>query len=192
MAAMRIPARYVQGAALLATGLLAGAFGYGAANVVPTFRAVPLDVRLTFHTAMMEVNEPIMQSAMALAILTSFGLAVVSRGLPRLLALAAGAFTVASLLVTVLGNVPLHAHIRKWAATSAPPDHAGILRQWELFHTIRTVTGLAAFVLIIACAVVGARSGQEAHSSWRFSAPVGTSTAILPSTPPAFSALSPR
>ncbi len=154
MAAMRIPARYVHGAALLATGLLAGAFGYGAANVVPTFRAVPLDVRLTFHTAMMEVNEPIMQSAMALAILTSFGLAAVSRGLPRRLALGAGVFTVASLLVTVLGNVPLHAHIRKWAATSAPADHAGILERWELFHTIRTLTGLAAFALIISIAVV--------------------------------------
>ncbi|MEU4406459.1 DUF1772 domain-containing protein [Streptosporangium sp. NPDC023963] len=152
---MRTPARYVHGAALLATGLLAGAFGYGAANVVPTFGTVPLDVRLTFHTAMMEVNEPIMQSAMALAILTSFGLAVVCHGLPRRLALGAGALTVASLLVTVFGNIPLHAHIRRWAAAaSAPAGHTEILQRWELFHTIRTLTALSAFALIISIAVL--------------------------------------
>ncbi|MEU4539199.1 DUF1772 domain-containing protein [Streptosporangium sp. NPDC023825] len=151
---MRTPARYVHGAALLTTGILAGAFGYGAANVVPTFRTVPLDVRLTFHTAMMEVNEPVMQSAMALAILTSFGLAVVCRGLPRRLALGAGALAVASLLVTVFGNVPLHAHIRRWAAASAPAGHSEILQKWELFHTIRTLTALSAFALIIGIAVL--------------------------------------
>ncbi|GII52057.1 hypothetical protein Pth03_04460 [Planotetraspora thailandica] len=150
---MRTRVRHVQGAALLASGLLAGAFGYGAANVVPTFAAVPLDVRLTFHTAMMKVNEPVMQTAMALAILSSFGLAVVSRGLPRRLAIGAGALTLTSLLVTVFGNVPLHAHIRQWAAGSVAEGYAEILQRWETFHTIRTLTALAAFVLIVAIAV---------------------------------------
>ncbi|XVQ88938.1 hypothetical protein ACQP2K_16435 [Microbispora siamensis] len=83
---MGTPLRYIHGAALLATGLLAGAFGYGAASVIPTFGAVPLDVRLTFHTTMMKVNEPIMQTAMALAILTTFGLAIAGRGRVRRLA----------------------------------------------------------------------------------------------------------
>ncbi len=36
----------------------------------------------------------------------------------------------------------------------APADHAGILQRWELFHTIRTLTGLCPFALIIAVAVV--------------------------------------
>jgi uncharacterized membrane protein len=150
---MRTLVRYVQAAALLAAGLLAGAFGYGAANVVPTFGAVPLDVRLTFHTAMMKVNEPVMQSAMALAILSSFGLALVSRGLARRLATGAGALMLTSLLVTVFGNVPLHAHIRQWAATSVADGYAEILQRWEIFHTIRTLTALTAFVLIIIIAV---------------------------------------
>ncbi|WP_431899842.1 anthrone oxygenase family protein [Nonomuraea sp. bgisy101] len=150
---MRTPVRSVQGAALLTTGLLAGAFGYGAANVVPTFAAVPLDVRLTFHTTMMKVNEPVMRSAMALAILTSFGLAVVTRGLSRRLAIGAGALALTSLLVTVFGNVPLHAHIRQWAATSVTPGYVEILQRWELFHTLRTLTAVAAFVLIVSVAV---------------------------------------
>ena len=54
--------RVVGALALLFTGLLAGAFGYGAVNVVQTFKAVPLDVRLTFHTAMMKMNGPVMQT----------------------------------------------------------------------------------------------------------------------------------
>ncbi|MFB4284152.1 MULTISPECIES: DUF1772 domain-containing protein [unclassified Nonomuraea] len=150
---MKSSLQYVQGIALLATGLLAGAFGYGAANVVPTFNAVPLEVRLTFHTAMMKVNEPVMQSAMALAILSSFTLAVMSRGLPRRLAAGAGVLALTSLLVTVFGNIPLHADIREWAATTAPAGYAEILRQWETFHTIRTLTGLAAFASLIILAV---------------------------------------
>ncbi|GII78772.1 hypothetical protein Sru01_37540 [Sphaerisporangium rufum] len=148
---MRIPVRYAQAAATLATGLLAGAFGYGAANVVPTFAAVPLDVRLTFHTAMMKVNEPVMQSAMALAILSTAALAVAERGPARRTAAVAAGLTMTSLLVTVFGNVPLHGHFRRWAATSVVPEgYTGILARWETFHTIRTGTALAAFVLVIA------------------------------------------
>ncbi|MFB9208667.1 anthrone oxygenase family protein [Nonomuraea spiralis] len=151
---MRTAVRYTQGAALVATGLLAGAFGYGAANVIPTFDAVPLDVRLTFHTTMMKVNEPVMQSAMALAILTTFGLAVAGRGRPRLLALGAGGAALASLLITVFGNVPLHAQFRKWAAGPVPSGYAETFQRWELFHTLRTLTALAAFVLIVTAALV--------------------------------------
>ncbi|NUW36211.1 DUF1772 domain-containing protein [Nonomuraea sp. SMC257] len=151
---MRTPVSYIHGAALLATGLLAGAFGYGAANVVPTFDAVPLDVRLTFHITMMKVNEPVMQSAMALAIITTFGLAIAGRDRARRLALGAGALALASLLITLFGNVPLHAHFRKWAAGTVPDGYAEIFQRWELFHTLRTLTALAAFVLIVTAAVV--------------------------------------
>jgi hypothetical protein len=151
---MRTPVRYIHGAALLATGLLAGAFGYGAANVIPTFGAVPLDVRLTFHTTMMKVNEPVMQSAMALAILTTFALAIAGRGWARRLASGAGALALASLLITVFGNIPLHAHFRKWAAGPVPSGYAEVFQRWEMFHTLRTLTALAAFVLIVTVAVV--------------------------------------
>ncbi|MFI7638861.1 anthrone oxygenase family protein [Nonomuraea sp. NPDC049400] len=151
---MRTPVRYLHGGALLATGLLAGAFGYGAANVIPTFGAVPLEVRLTFHTTMMKVNEPVMQSAMALAILTTFGLAIADRSRWRRLAFGAGALALASLLITVFGNIPLHAHFRKWAAGPVPDGYAEIFQQWELFHTLRTLTALTAFVLIVTVVVV--------------------------------------
>jgi uncharacterized membrane protein len=145
--------RSVQGLALLAAGLLAGAFGYGSANIVPTFAAVPLDVRLTFHTAMMKINEPVMQTTMALTILSTLALAVTARGATRPLAAGASALALTSLLVTVFGNVPIHSQIRQWAATSAPAGYMEILRRWEMFHTIRTATALIAFLLLIVAAV---------------------------------------
>ncbi|MDA5285579.1 DUF1772 domain-containing protein [Streptomyces sp. NPDC054904] len=144
---MRI--RLVHALALLATGLLAGAFGYGAANLVPTFRAVPLDMRLSFHAELMRMNGITMQAAMAVSALGSLGLAVLTRGRARLVAGAAGLLTVASFLITRLGNVPINGRIKQWALTSAPADHAEVLGRWELFNTMRTVTAVMAFGLLI-------------------------------------------
>ncbi|GGQ13727.1 hypothetical protein GCM10010140_49840 [Streptosporangium pseudovulgare] len=167
---------------MLATGLLAGAFGYGAANVIPTFGAVPLDVRLTFHTTMMKVNEPVMQSAMALAILTTFGLAITGRGRTRRTALGAGALTLTSLLITVFGNIPLHARFRKWAAGPIPEDYAQVFQRWELFHTLRTLTALAAFMLTILIVTVAGRpagtpASRASGSTRRSSTPTGPTPA---------------
>lgn len=57
----RMRNRLLLGLSLLSTGLLAGAFGYGAANLVPTFNSVPLDMRLDFHTELMKMNGITMQ-----------------------------------------------------------------------------------------------------------------------------------
>ncbi|MGW6704329.1 anthrone oxygenase family protein [Streptomyces sp. NPDC054956] len=141
--------RLLRASALLATGLLAGAFGYGAANLVPTFNAVPLDMRLSFHAELMKMNGITMQAAMAVSTLSSLALAALTRGRSRLLAGAAGLLTFTSFLVTRFGNVPINGRIKEWARTSAPVDHAEILRRWELFNNLRTLTALVAFVLLI-------------------------------------------
>ncbi|MFD9727273.1 anthrone oxygenase family protein [Streptomyces sp. NPDC059072] len=155
--------RLLQGLALIATGLLAGAFGYGAANLVPAFGAVPLDMRLSFHAELMKTNGITMQAAMAASTLGSLALAVVTRGRARLIAGAAGLLTLASFLITRFGNVPINGRIKEWARTSAPPaDHAEILRRWELFNDLRTLTALAAFVLLTALVL-----GRPAASSER-------------------------
>ncbi|WKV72865.1 DUF1772 domain-containing protein [Streptomyces sp. PCS3-D2] len=145
---MRI--RLLQGLALLSTGLLAGAFGYGAANLVPTFNAVPLDMRLSFHAELMKMNGITMQAAMAVSTLSSLALAALTRGRARLIAGTAGLLTLASFLITRFGNVPINGRIKEWAHTSAPVDHTEILRRWELFNNLRTLTAVAAFALLIA------------------------------------------
>lgn len=144
---MRI--RLLQGLALLSTGLLAGAFGYGAANLVPTFNAVPLDMRLSFHAELMKMNGITMQTAMGVSILSSLTLAALTRGRTRLLAGAAGLLALTSLLITRFGNVPINGRIKEWARTSAPTDHVEILRRWETFNDIRTAAALIAFALLI-------------------------------------------
>ncbi|WP_121012000.1 DUF1772 domain-containing protein [Saccharothrix australiensis] len=148
----RFPVRPVTGVALLSTGLLSGAFGYGAVNLVTTFNAVPLDLRLTFHAEIMKVNGPVMQTTMALAALSTLALAVGTRGVPRLLTGAAGVLAVASFLITRFGNVPINGLIKVWAVTSPPADYAAVLQRWEAFNVARTVAALIAFLLVIVVA----------------------------------------
>ncbi|MFH8678466.1 anthrone oxygenase family protein [Streptomyces lydicus] len=143
----------VHGIALLSTGLLAGAFGYGAVNLVPTFHAVPLSMRLSFHAELMKMNGITMQAAMGAAFLSSLALAVLAGGRARLIASAAGLLTLASFLTTRFGNVPINGQIKRWAVTSAPAGHAEILGRWELFNDLRTLTALAAFGLLIVLAL---------------------------------------
>jgi uncharacterized membrane protein len=159
-----MPIRYVTGLALLSAGLLSGAFGYGAVNVQTTFNAVPLDVRLTFHTALMHMNGPVMQTTMALAVLSTAGLTVLSRGVPRYLAGAACLLDLASFLVTLFGNIPINAQIKIWAATTPPSDYRQILDRWEMFNVTRTVTAIVAFTLLI---TLVARSAPAPHPDRR-------------------------
>ncbi|GAA1153712.1 putative membrane protein [Kitasatospora gansuensis] len=153
--------RLLLGLALLATGLLAGAFGYGAANLVPTFNAVPLEMRLSFHAELMKMNGITMQTAMAVSMLSSLALAVLTRGQARLLAGAAAALTLGSFLTTRFGNIPINGRIKEWAVTSAPADHAEILRRWELFNDLRTLTAVVAFVLLIVLALSAGTAAQS-------------------------------
>ncbi|MFG2652115.1 anthrone oxygenase family protein [Streptomyces sp. NPDC048436] len=143
----------VKGIALVSTGLLAGAFGYGAVNLAPTFDAVPIEMRLSFHAELMKMNSPVMQTAMAVSTLSSLVLTFLTRGTARLLAGGATALTAASFLITRFGNVPINADIKKWAVTSAPPNHGEILDRWELFNQLRTGTAVIALVLLSIMAV---------------------------------------
>lgn len=158
---MRI--RLVLGLALLSTGVLAGAFGYGAANLVPTFNAVPLDMRLSFHSQLMQMNGITMQGAMGMSALSALALAAMTRGASRWLAGGAGLLAVASFLITRLGNVPINGRIKSWAASAAPTDHAEILARWETFNHARTGAAFAAFTLLILLSLLPLRRSRSAQ-----------------------------
>lgn len=146
--------------ALVFGGLLAGAFGYGAVNVLYAFRKVPLEVRFTFHTALMSVNGLVMQSLMGLTILSTAVLAIRSTGKPRLLAGGAGILAVAAFLITRLGNVPINQKIKVWAVSGPPADYAEILSRWEAFHFARTVCALVAFLLVVLTTLLPAKEAR--------------------------------
>lgn len=154
--------RFSTALALLATGLLAGSFGYGAVNLVTTFNVVPLDIRLTFHSALMKMNGPVVQSTMAVAALSALALTVLARRRTRLIAGTAVALVLTSFLVTRFGNVPINGQIKVWAVSTPPADYAEILQRWEMFNIVRTVTALVAFALLIWIAVTATRSSSKA------------------------------
>jgi uncharacterized membrane protein len=145
--------RLVQGLSLLSTGLLAGAMGYGAANLVPTFNAVPLDLRLDFHAQLMRMNGITVQGAMAVATVSSLTLAIILRGRGRLVAGGAALLTFATFLITRFGNVPINAHIKQWAAATPPAGYSEVLQRWELFNNARTFTAVIAFALLTVLAL---------------------------------------
>ncbi|WP_312884530.1 DUF1772 domain-containing protein [Nocardia barduliensis] len=146
--------------ALVSGGLLAGAFGYGAVNVLYAFREVPLDVRFTFHTALMSVNGLVMQSLMGLTIVSTLVLAARSAGRARLLAGGAGVLAVAAFLITRLGNVPINQQIKVWAVSGPPADYADILGRWEAFHLARTACALVAFLLTVLTTLLAAKEAR--------------------------------
>ncbi|HZF91494.1 DUF1772 domain-containing protein [Streptomyces sp.] len=145
--------RWVKGIALTATGLLAGAFGYGAVNLAPTFWEVPMDMRLSFHAELMKMNSPVMQTAMVTSMLSSLALAFVTRGRERLLAGGATLLALASFLLTRFGNVPINGRIKEWAVSSPPADHVEILERWDMFNQLRTLSAVLALVLLVITAV---------------------------------------
>ncbi|QLY31316.1 DUF1772 domain-containing protein [Nocardia huaxiensis] len=145
--------RLVKSAALLTTGLLAGAFGYGAANLVPTFHRVPLQMRLEFHTDLMKSNSVSMQLTMAVAAATCLAVTILGSGARRWMAAAATGLVVASFGITRLGNVPINHRINDWAVNGVPADYAELLARWDLFHYLRFGTALVAFGIMIALAV---------------------------------------
>ena len=154
--------RVLLGLSLTATGLLAGMFTYGALNVAQAFKAVPLDVRFTYHVALMNINGWVMQTAMGLAVLATLVMALVRRGRVRLLAGVSAGLGVATFGVTRFGNVPINRQIREWVATSLPRDHAQILDRWEMLHYVRTVTAVLMFVAVVLIAVSVRRRGEPA------------------------------
>ncbi|MGK8487358.1 anthrone oxygenase family protein [Nocardia asiatica] len=147
--------------ALVFGGLLAGAFGYGAVNVLYAFRKVPLDVRFTFHTALMSVNGLVMQSLMGLTIVSALTLAARSTGRARLLAGGAGVLAVSAFLITRLGNVPINQKIKVWAVSGPPADYAETLGRWEAFHFARTACALVAFLLVVLTTLLPAKEARS-------------------------------
>lgn len=138
----------VRVSALLSSGLLAGAFFYGAVNVVYAFRHVDPQTRFTFHSALMDVNGVVMQTLMGVTFFGCVLLAVRERGNGRRIAGTAAALALAVFAITRLGNVPINQQIEQWAVATPPENYRALLARWETFHFARTACAVTAFVLL--------------------------------------------
>jgi hypothetical protein len=149
--------------ALLGTGLLAGAFFYGWANVEPTFAAVPLEVHLPFRVQLMNRNGVVMQALMAVSFGAAVWLALAARGRVGACAAGAAGLTAVTFLLTRFGTVPIHDEIRQWATGALAPDFEQRLQVWGAFNDVRVATAVAAFALLVTAVVlVGTRRAVPA------------------------------
>ncbi|HTF28685.1 MAG TPA: DUF1772 domain-containing protein [Flavitalea sp.] len=137
--------------ALMANGLLAGAFFYAKFNVLTTFREVPVDVHLSFRVALMKHNSLTMQLLMASAIISGFLLSWTNwqKRSRRNLALLALILSLATFGITRFGNVPINQEIRSWQANGLSSDWMTRLQVWDNYHTLRTITAISSFLLVV-------------------------------------------
>ena len=152
-------ARIAGAVALLATGLLAGAFLYGRAIVVPTFASAPLEVHLAFRTELMRMNARVMQALMGSAVAACTWFAGTVGGRARAVSAGAAVLALSALLVTRFGNVPINLEIKGWTVAALPPDYSDRLRVWDGFNDIRTAAALGAFLALLIAVDVTRLSG---------------------------------
>jgi hypothetical protein len=156
-------ARLAQGLALASTGLLAGAFAYVTAIIVPTFYAVPTNVHLAFRQAWLDSNFAVVPPVMAFTLFATIWFAVTLRNVPRALACAAGAS--ALLLVSLLSRYvgpPITKQIHSLAPASPPVDYLQTLHRSEMFHDIRATLVIGAFLLVLLAVDQSGRERQRA------------------------------
>jgi len=137
--------------ALLANGLLAGAFFYANFNVLATFQEVPVDVHLSFRVALMKHNSLTMQLLMAAAIISGFLLTWTNwqNRSGRILALLALILSLATFGITRFGNVPINQEIRSWLVNGLSSNWMARLQVWDNYHMLRTITAIGSFLIIV-------------------------------------------
>src|SRR5882757_10898677 len=148
---MSLQTKLSNAVALLATGILASTFFYATFNVLPTFGEVPTDIHLSFRVALMRHNALNMQLLMATGIIATawFGWTIRQQKFPRIFAFSAIALTIATLLITRLGNIPINLEVKTWLPTAPPVNWLAIMRTWDFYHSMRTVTAIGSFLMVL-------------------------------------------
>lgn len=67
---------------------------------------------------------------------------------PLFLALSGLMLFIASLIVTLVVNVPIDGQINSWTVSTLPTDWEAIRDRWELWHTVRTFASLAGLACV--------------------------------------------
>ena len=136
---------------LLFAGLIAGTFFYGTFCVLPAFYEVPSNIHLAFRTKLMQHNKVLVM----LLVLCQIGFNIIylyqvrNIRVANLLCLTACIFTVISLVITRFGSVPINMQMKTWNPSSPPPDWLLVLRKWDFYNAIRTITAIGSFILLL-------------------------------------------
>ncbi len=139
--------RLIQLITLALSGLIAGTFFYGTFCVLPAFYEVPSTIHLGFRTTLMQHNKFLVVSAIGFNFV--YYINIRKTGKAATACLLALACTLASLIITRFGSVPINIVMKTWEAASPPADWLTILKKWDLYNAIRTATSIAAFILLL-------------------------------------------
>lgn len=136
---------------LFVTGLIAGTFFYGTFCVLPTFYDVPTALHLNFRTALMNHNKVIVMALVigALCILCFYCWQVRKTKEALWLGITALVMTTVSLVITRLGSVPINIEMKQWNPSSPPQNWLEILKTWNFYNSVRTVTSIASFLCLL-------------------------------------------
>lgn len=66
------------------------------------------------------------------------------------LILASFLLMIATLLITLMVEVPIDNEIKRWTVESLPPDYEATRLTWQRFHALRTATSVASLAALVA------------------------------------------
>jgi Domain of unknown function (DUF1772) len=135
---------------LLFSGLMAGLFAMGTVVIQPVSVSLPAEPHILLRQRMIPklhyLAPPIMLGALAGNLLTAIFFAA---GWSRLLLLVNVAMYGASILITLLGNVPLNHQFMKWQPKALPDNWRELVRRWGVCDRTRFALCLLSFLFAL-------------------------------------------
>src|SRR5688500_4901700 len=86
---------------------------------------------------------------LSIILTVTYAIMTKSHKLSRNILFAAVFFLIVSGLITRFGNQPINAIIMTWDAGNIPPTWTTLREDWWTFHTMRMISALIAFALIV-------------------------------------------
>jgi uncharacterized membrane protein len=145
-------------AALVSSGLVAGALFIGLTAVQPALHSMTPGTYITVKQAFDRIYPRFMKPLQLVNLAVSSALTVTAgvqgKAACAVLAGLAVLATVTNLAVTICGDLPINIAMASWRVDNQPPGWEEDRARWEMFNRIRTVAAIAALVLLAAASAV--------------------------------------
>jgi len=135
---------------LFFSGILSGLFAMGTIVIQPVSVRLPTEAQILFRQQMISRLHYLAQFLMLGAFFSSVFTAIFSSlGWSRALLLFNVAMFGLSILITLLGNVPLNHRFMEWQLNAPPGNWTKLVRKWALYDKIRFGLCLLSFSLAL-------------------------------------------
>lgn len=138
--------------AVLVLGLMCGSELNVAAFAHPTLNRLPQDVHLPVRSSFAVLLGRVMPFWMSASTLLNLLVLLPFEHLNQSawrLAVISFAIQVVAVLFSLVGPVPINNRIAKWTPGSLPNDWRSQERRWDIYHWVRTVGLVGAFVILV-------------------------------------------